>query len=104
MLAARNRNGAPPTRFVGLAERHLDATHGADEPLVVGEDLDGSVEPVEFDAFLLRVMDFFRPRGTFRPAAAVDAENLLSTQPQANPHGVHRRVAGADHGDAAAEG
>ena len=71
--------------------------------LAVVEDLYRVGQPVELDAFLLGVMDFFGARRAFGARAAIDAIDFLGAQPQADPHRIHRRVAGADHRDAAAE-
>jgi hypothetical protein len=103
MFAARDGDGPAPARVVRLAEFHADAAHAADPALAVVEDLDRVGQPVEFHAFLLGMMDFFRARRALRFAAAVDAIHLLRAQPEADPRGIHRRVAGPDDGDAPAQ-
>src|ERR1017187_5200174 len=96
-----NSNSLPATgTALRLHRLHLDTAHGADIALVVGKNFDRSGEPVEFDALLLGVMNLFRARRAFRPRPPVDAIHFLGAEPQADAHGVHGGVAGADYGDA----
>ena len=96
-------NGPAAAGLVRLAELHADAAHAAHAALAVVEDLDRGGQPVELDAFLLGVMHLLDARRASARRAAVDAVDLLGAEPEADAHGVHRGVAGADDRDAPAE-
>ncbi|OQC53657.1 MAG: hypothetical protein BWX55_00948 [Deltaproteobacteria bacterium ADurb.Bin022] len=53
----------------------------------------------EFNALLLRVMDFFFPGGHFHFGAAVNNHRPFRAESQSRTHGIHRDVAAADHCD-----
>ena len=102
-LAAGDRHRAAAARFVRLAEFHANAPHPAHVALAVVQDLDRVGEPVEFDAFLLRVVHFFDAARALGLGAPVDAVDLFGAEPLADAGGVHRGIAGADHSDAPPE-
>jgi hypothetical protein len=58
---------------------------------------------VELDAFLLRVVHLLSAGRALGLGPPVDAVDLLSAEPLADAGGVHRGIAGADHGDAPPE-
>src|SRR5579863_399435 len=85
MLASGDRYGAGAAGFVGFSKRHPHATHGADLPLIVTEDLHRVCEPVKFNSLLFGVMDLLRPRGALGPAPPVYTVDLLCAKPQTHP-------------------
>ena len=58
-----------------------------DLPVVVAEEPDGSGQELEFDAFLLGVMDFLDARGHLGLGAAVDDVDLLGAESEGGAHG-----------------
>ena len=87
---------------VGLAEFHAFEQHAADNALAVGENLERVVKPHEADAFFLGVVQLLDACRGLITGAAVYASHL-GTQPPCHPQAVHRRVAGADYDDVAAD-
>src|SRR6266511_2067010 len=101
-LARRHRLAAP--LLVGLAEDHLLDLHPRHVPLGVREDLHRRVEEEELDPLLLRVADLLDAGRRLRLGAAVHAADGGRAEPLRDAQAVHRGVAGADDGDALADG
>ena len=82
--------------FIGLTEFHPDTLDAAYPSLFVGQDFNGIRKHLEFNAFLVRMVDLLLAGGQLHFGAAVH-DGRFGAEAQGGARRVHGDVAAADH-------
>ena len=96
MLASLNCNRTAPSRSVRLAKFIAQNFYAADFSFLVSKDFNRIFKEAEYNAFFLRVCDFFNTRRHFIACTAVNYVYFFRTKTQCHTGSIHSNVSAAN--------